>query len=200
MKNLLKAKHWQLFLFVYGLPLFYQIILMSSIVSGAIVNNKPDPGTILNFSKFSPLFAIIPILLILYWLWSVGVGLNNRLSKELRLQTSKFRISLIIIVLYLVTILIYIWVIMNGWVSYNIFYRYTDNGMNLPIFALFFLLNVFIAFCFLFSYHFVAKILKTAESHRKADFSSYVGDFFLIWLFPIGIWFIQPRINNLVKD
>jgi len=85
--NLLKAKHWQLFLYFYGLPFFHQIILISGIVSSILTNNKPDIETVLRYSKFSPLIIMVPILLLLYWFWSVGVGLNNKLSTDIKLKS-----------------------------------------------------------------------------------------------------------------
>ena len=108
MKNLLKAKHWHLFLLVYGLPIIYQIVLIGLLFSDTIENNKPDIETVLNYSKFSPVVITVSILLLLRWFWSVGVGLNNKLSEELKLQTSKFKVSLMIIASYFITISIYI--------------------------------------------------------------------------------------------
>jgi len=43
------------------------------------------------------------------------------------------------------------------------------------------------------------KTLNSAEMQKEAHFSDYIGDFFLLWVFPIGVWFIQPRINSLVN-
>jgi len=197
MNNLLKAKHWQIFLFIYGLPLFYQIMLIGSTASSSIGSNKLNTETVLKSLSFNLLFVMISILLFLYWIWCVGIGLNNKLSKELKIRTGKFKNFLIIIALYFIIILLYIWVIMNSWISNNIFHTFTDNGVSLSVFILFFLFNVLVIFCFSYSCYFVAKTLKTAELQEKGNYSNYVGDFFLIWLFPIGIWFIQPRINNL---
>jgi hypothetical protein len=48
--------------------------------------------------------------------------------------------------------------------------------------------------------YFTAKTLKSAEMQREAHFSDYIGDFFLLWFYPVGIWFIQPRINRIVQE
>ncbi len=45
--------------------------------------------------------------------------------------------------------------------------------------------------------YFVSKNLVLAETSKSASFYDYAGPFFLIWFFPVGVWFIQPRINRL---
>lgn len=72
-KIFLEAKHWQLFGFTVGIPLLYQIFLISSI---ALVGDQMEEMFI-RFIVFMPLFGII-----LYgWIWSVGVGLQKKYHK-----------------------------------------------------------------------------------------------------------------------
>ncbi|TLM91175.1 hypothetical protein [Hymenobacter jeollabukensis] len=47
---------------------------------------------------------------------------------------------------------------------------------------------------------FVAKALKAVEYQRPVEVGDYLGEFFLLWFFPAGIWVIQPRINRLLAD
>jgi uncharacterized RDD family membrane protein YckC len=54
-------------------------------------------------------------------------------------------------------------------------------------------------FCMLYLLYFVSKNLVLAETRKPASFPDYAGPFFLIWFFPIGIWFTQPRINRLYE-
>lgn len=46
---------------------------------------------------------------------------------------------------------------------------------------------------------FAAKTIKSAELNKEATLSDYLGDFFLIWFYPLGIWILQPRIQKLLK-
>ena len=39
--------------------------------------------------------------------------------------------------------------------------------------------------------------MKSAEKQDNVKFEDFVGEFFLIWFFPFGIWKIQPRITNI---
>jgi len=49
------------------------------------------------------------------------------------------------------------------------------------------------------TYDFSAKTIKLAELQRSVTFSDFAGEFFLIWFFPIGIWFVQPKVNLLAQ-
>jgi len=40
--------------------------------------------------------------------------------------------------------------------------------------------------------------LVTLERRQPVTFFDYSGPFFLFWFFPIGVWFIQPRVNKLL--
>lgn len=67
------------------------------------------------------------------------------------------------------------------------------------LFAIIVPLHLFSMFCIFYSLYFVAKTFKTVELQREVSFSDFVGEFFLIWFYPIGIWFIQPKINKMIE-
>lgn len=51
--------------------------------------------------------------------------------------------------------------------------------------------------CMLYMVDFVAASLLAAESRRMPRFREYAKPFFLLLLFPLGIWLVQPRLNKL---
>lgn len=55
----------------------------------------------------------------------------------------------------------------------------------------------YVFFAFLHFLMFPARTLKSIEKDKKADIGECIGDFFLIVFLPIGIWFLQPRINRV---
>jgi hypothetical protein len=61
-------------------------------------------------------------------------------------------------------------------------------------------LHFFAMFCLFYDLYFVSKNLVMVETGKRVTFYDYAGPFFLIWFFPIGIWFIQPRINRLYEQ
>ena len=80
----------------------------------------------------------------------------------------------------------------------GMFSNITSGGQPDPaIFALIIPLHLFSMSCIFYCLYFNAKALKTVEWQKPVTFSDFAGEFFLIWFFPIGIWIIQPRINQL---
>ena len=50
---------------------------------------------------------------------------------------------------------------------------------------------------YIYIVYFAAKTLKTIELNKEFKFKELSRVFFLILFLPIGIWFIQPRINKI---
>ncbi len=46
----------------------------------------------------------------------------------------------------------------------------------------------------------LAKALVAVETKKKVTFGEVVGDFFLLLFFFIGVWWIQPRMTNLIDN
>lgn len=112
-----------------------------------------------------------------FWLYSIGTKLylENRDNNPFGLLL--FRISIIYPITYFVFAI----------------YNLLANGEIIKS------LHIGAMISTLYAIIFTAKILKSAELNRKASIVDYLGDIFLIWFFPIGIWIIQPRINKLVQ-
>lgn len=63
-----------------------------------------------------------------------------------------------------------------------------------------FLFNLILQATHIYLCWFIAKSLKSAELKKEATVSEYFISIILLWmLIPIGIWFIQPRINKVFK-
>lgn len=60
-----------------------------------------------------------------------------------------------------------------------------------------FLLQLFMVFCTIFVFYFNAKVYKSIELGYKAEFSDYIGQFFLFWFSFVGVWIMQPTINKV---
>jgi hypothetical protein len=57
---------------------------------------------------------------------------------------------------------------------------------------------IYLGFAFL---HFVlvpAKVINLLDKQRPVMIKEYIIDFFLILLFPIGIWWLQPKLNRII--
>ena len=58
----------------------------------------------------------------------------------------------------------------------------------------------YVFYALLQSNMFPARVLKSIERERKVDIGECFGSFFLIIVLPIGIWFLQPRLNKVVEE
>jgi hypothetical protein len=182
MTKLLTLKHWQLFGLLIGIPIIFQSITIGSIIS----RNNP---------RF--MFHLFPVMMILFitlffgWFYALGTNLYKKLPATEQMNLTRFRVFLFIPVAYMT----FLSVFMFGLFS-NILSGFKPNP---AIFVLIIPLHLFSMFCIFYCLYFNAKALKTVEWQRRVKFDDFIGEFFLIWFFPIGIWIIQPRINKLFE-
>lgn len=119
------------------------------------------------------LFALV----ILIWLLSVGLALQEKLPYSLNISTRWFKFFLIYVFLYIVITDLFV-----------------DKELTYLIpFHLFAMYGIFYAL------YFVSKSLVTVEEKQALRFDRYIGTLFLFWFFPIGIWFVQPRVRKILK-
>ena len=53
-------------------------------------------------------------------------------------------------------------------------------------------------YCLFYLIWFIAKSIATIENGRIVGFDIYSGNFFLLWFFPIGIWWMHPKIRKIL--
>lgn len=112
----------------------------------------------------------------------MGSFLNSIGEPALRLRVSFFRFALLYPTVYI-----------------PIFFA-LFNTSRPALLALIFPLHVFAMFCLFYDLYFVSKSLALIETGELVSFYDYAGAFFLLWFFPLGVWFIQPRINRLYVE
>jgi len=117
------------------------------------------------------------------WFWSLGSFLDSLVEPDLRLSRPFFRFALAYPLVYMGVFQI-------------IPFEKLTLGYGFAIFPL----HLFAMFCVFFDLNFVSKSLALAETGRAVSFYDYAGAFFLLWFFPLGIWFVQPRINRLYAN
>jgi len=52
----------------------------------------------------------------------------------------------------------------------------------------------------LYIVYYVSKCLVSVESKKIMDFYDYINVFYLVWMLPIGVWWLQPRIKKIFKE
>jgi len=176
----LRAKHWQIFALLVGVGFVGDVVLIVSSIS-ATARSPQDFGKIgLPFGFVMALFMFF----FLGWFWSMGSFLSSIVQPSLRLKMGFFRFALVYPGLYI-------------FVFMALFQSSTTNPALL---AIIFPFHFFAMFCIFYDLYFVSKSLVLAETSKPLSFYDYAGPFFLMWFFPIGVWFTQPRINRLYAE
>lgn len=111
------------------------------------------------------------------WIWQIGTQLQSDKIRCNKINLILFKVSIIYPLVYFIFGIFYLFI--SGWFIMPLHYAAMVSSLYAMIFA--------------------AKTLKSAELHRKAKISEYLGDIFLIGFFPLGIWELQPRIQKLIK-
>jgi hypothetical protein len=176
----LRAKHWQIFLLLFGLGLLGNVTVIVSSLSA--IQSPLD-----SWRSGFLIFAVLTLLFIfcfLGWLWSMGSFLDSVVQPELCLEMKIFRVAVIYPMCY-----------------FPIFMAFFLSLSVMPmLFVVIFPLHLLAMSCMFYLLYFVSKSLVLAETRKPASFYEYAGPFFLLWFFLIGVWFTQPRINRLYAD
>ncbi len=148
-------------------------------IFGALVLNT---FTLIGHPLISALIKISGFWIYMGYLLILSNAMQKYVSQRLALNHGFFQFNAIIVI---------------G--SYSIIMILSDGeGMEfegviaLPFFYVFYAL--------LYSISFPARILRTIELKRKVQFGDYFAEFFAFLFLPIGIWFIQPRINKMLEE
>lgn len=193
----LKAKHWQLFTLMFGIPILFQIIMMVVMFSKINTEATPDPFEIFNIMKFFPIIMILYMGVFFGWFWSIAIGLQKQVPKSIKMKTKKFKIFFFIPLVYILFISLFIGGVFNGIMQNGTEVSGPFVGGMIGIILPLHLLSMFGMF---HSMYFVAKTFKTVELQKEVSFGDFAGEFFMLWFYFVGIWIIQPKINKMVED
>jgi hypothetical protein len=170
----LKAEHWQVFSLLSALYVAEFFVGLIVIGPKSVPLNSVPISTVLALQGM----AMITFGVFLGWIWAMGSFLNSLVRPPLRLSLAFFRFALLFPIVYGLA-----FPILLRWQAFNTF--------------VFFSVHLFVMFCVFYAFRFVAKSLALQEETRFLTFRDYYPTFFQLWFAPIGIWWIQPKINRL---
>lgn len=198
-ERFLKAKHWQLFLLFFGLPMTIYAVMMWNIISVIIHNAKPDPSIIIDQFKFFPIIMVVFMAGLFSWLWSIVTGFQQKIPAHIKMNMRMFKVFFFVPFIYLTSISIAVSILLQNLPEIIENNSQPNVGLLGGLMIVIIPLHFFSIFCIFYTLYFVAKTYKTAELQRETTFSDFVGEFFLLWFYPIGVWIIQPKINSLAE-
>lgn len=198
---LLRAKHWQVFTAIVGIPMILYFAFVAYIFSemmriqssGAI----PDPMEFIGWFRYFPVFMFLILAPLFAWQWSVAIGLNKLIPVEHKLKAGLFTFSMIYPFIYFASMIFLAYYFftfqLQGIIESNIPPEFTGIWIIIPF-------HILAVFCMFYNIYFVAKSIKTAEVQRSVTIGDFILEAVFVWFLPIGIWFLQPRINKMIAE
>ena len=137
---------------------------------------------------FEPLVAasigLFMILVLFLWMFSIGAWSNRRLPESRQRALLPFAIALAIPLIYLLMyIFLYIPQLGNGAPSKPPLWLLPMHMLSM--------VGIF------YGIWYTARSLKSLQENQDADFLIFSSTFFLLFIFPLGLWLIQPSVNQL---
>ena len=180
MQFFLKLKSWQMFCILVALPFVGQFFVdpFSLAANGANVNE---------IFLIGGFIVYLSMIIVLIWLWVLGTQLNHFVSEEFRSSPKLFKVATIYPAFYAILF------------ELLFFTQINNPSLNwIPLLICPF--HLLALFSILYSFYFISKNLVLAEKDAKVKMEEIIGPFLALLFFPVGVWFIQPRINILYKQ
>lgn len=138
-------------------------------------------------SIFGIAFKIIWIILFTYWTLGIGEKLYNKLKDKSILNLKRFKIQIAFVVVYILIVL----VMLGG---------YEINNKNIEEWGwrawVIIPLHLIVMYFIFHTIYFLSRCISVLRN-KKEGYGWYMLGF---WFFPIGVWIIQPRIIELIKN
>lgn len=147
------------------------------IILGLSINNF----TVVDNPTLTTVLRVIGIAIFFSWGLLVGHGLYNLLPERVDLNYNLFIINSFV------------------WLASYVIVMVISDGEGMTFNGVAALPGFYVFYAFLHFLIFPARALRSIEKGRRADIGECIGDFFLIVFLPIGIWFLQPRINKVTE-
>ncbi|MCF6356135.1 MAG: hypothetical protein L3J26_13760 [Candidatus Polarisedimenticolaceae bacterium] len=115
------------------------------------------------------------------WLCTIGIFCNKKCPEELQKTPKIMLISLAYAAIYSLL--------------FNLLLSHPEisNDHILPF-------HMAAMGCMFYSLGYVAKRLIVAQRGEQVTFIEYFGALIMFWFFPIGVWFVQPKVNAIFND
>lgn len=135
--------------------------------------------TWVGYDLFNSILNLIGVLLYMIWYFAIGLELSEHLPRKIELPKKTFIINgfaLIVSIVILITLF-------GG--------SFESKGL------IGFTWVAYLMYAMFQFFFYPGKALKSIELNKEAQIGEYIGYFFLMIFWPIGIWTIQPKLNKI---
>ena len=191
----LKIKHWQLFL-LFSFPwLLYLCIVLVDYWGHFQHSDIIVISLFCLFDSYWPIILSFSPLVWLFYAYSLMCAFDDRVPSSLKIGRGFALFCFSLPFFFFVTV----WLFLFGFLNMLCVPPPIGDGLLLFLFwfdYLFWPLGLLLLF---YGVYLLAKTMKIAELQRNVQGKEVLGDFFLFLFFPIGVWFLQPRVNRWVE-
>ena len=174
MKWILKLKHWQLFIALMTIMTIFGLL--------SYINLNYESPLI---QILKAVFGILGVVFIFGWIMTIGLILNK--SQENPFKFNRF----LLITFTIFCILGYAQLHLE---NFDALMSSIPPVIHLTVLPLLTFIGL------IYTLRTVSKSIKSLEKGEKASFKDYILDAILLFAMPIGLWFIQPRLNKIYNQ
>ncbi len=128
--------------------------------------------------------GLFMMLVLFGWMFSIGAWANRHLPESRRRSPLPFAVGLLLPLVYLLMyIFLYIPLLQEGVPSKPPLWLLPMHMLSM--------VGIF------YGLWYTARQLKSLQENTDADFMIFSSTFFMLFIFPLGIWLIQPSVNQL---
>ena len=135
--------------------------------------------TWVGYELLNTILNLAGVLLYMIWYFAIGLELSEQLPKKVELPKTMFIINGFVLIISIVILIMFF----GG--------SFESNGL------LGFIWVAYLMYAMFQFFFYPGKALKTIELNKEAEIGEYIGYFFLMIFWPIGIWWIQPKLNKV---
>ncbi|MHC9511989.1 hypothetical protein [Kangiella sp. M94] len=153
--------------------LLFGVMILSQVMFIGSIKPGEQPNMILFMG-----LSLFLMLIFMSWLWAIATACYEALPEHLAQSPKVMKVGIVYAVIYMTS-------------SSMTFEEMQPNGIMV-------ILHLLAMVAIFYALGFTAKQLIKLEQQKEVTFVDYSGPFFLFWFFPLGVWFIQPKVNKLL--
>ncbi len=131
------------------------------------------------FANNLPFGILLASFIWLLWLYFVGCSIYDKANSIKTISLKWFTGSLLYAICYIIVI--------------EVIFKGSLPKVIIPF-------HLFAVCCIFGALFFVSRLLVMSEDKKIVKLNRCIGTFFLFWFFPIGVWFVHPRIKNVLLE
>ncbi|QDH80349.1 hypothetical protein FKX85_15410 [Echinicola soli] len=190
MEVFIKMKHYTLFLIIVGIPFASSLLINTTYLAGADISENTMAS--INMSAM-----LIGMMMMYLWIWSCILYLSKILDQKKITPSSSFSLALLVSMVFGILAILYFH--SGGLLAGESMDQHFNAIENSPLLSISIAIMLFISLSLLFiSLNHLAFLLVMAERNHQPHKTEYFSEFIMALIFPIGVWFLQPRLNEVL--